>query len=125
IVRKLDVPQRIFFAEIDLHDLYKFKKHEFIMTEVPIYPGSTRDLTLTLDDHVPAQSILDTIRAIPSTLLEKVFVSDLFKSERIGKGKKNVTYHFIYRDKTQTVSQKAVDAEHARIVAQIDPTTGG
>lgn len=125
IVRKLDVPKRIFFAEIDLHDLYRFRKHEFMMKEVPIYPGSTRDLTLTLNDKVPVQNILNAIRTIPSPLLEEVSVIDFFKSEKIGKENKNITFHFVYRDKSQTISQEVVDTEHARIIAQIDPTRGG
>ena len=120
IVRRLDVPQRIFFAEIDLHDLFQVRKTDFQMQDIPIYPGSSRDLTITLKEEVPVQTIFYTIQAISSPLLEEVMVVDLFRSEKIGKGYKNVTFHFLYRDKFKTISQIDVDAEHARITAQIE-----
>ena len=119
IVRRLDVPQRIFFAEIDLHDLFQVRKTDFQMQEISIYPGSSRDLTITLNEETSIQNIFNSILAIPSSLLEEVMVVDLFRSEKIGKGYKNVTFHFVYRDKSKTISQADVDAEHARITAQI------
>lgn len=125
IVRRLDVPQRIFFAEIDLHDLFQVKKTDIQMQDIPIYPGSSRDLTMTLKEEISIQSIFNTIQMVSSPLLEEVRVVDLFRSEKIGKGFKNVTFHFVYRDKFKTISQVDVDAEHARITAQIVLIIGG
>ena len=124
IIRRLDVPQRVYFAEMDLHDLVQVMKKEFHMVEIPIYPGSSRDLTLTMNETTSVQEILDTIRSIPSPLLEKVMVVDLFRSEKIGKGNKNVTFHFVYRDKSKTVSQVEVDREHERLLGQIKSIGG-
>jgi len=43
----------------------------------------------------------------------------VYCSEKLGKEKRNVTFHFVYRDRKKTVAQEAVDAEHARITSQI------
>lgn len=120
IQRKLDVPQKILFAEIDLHDIFKVRPTEMKMKEIPIFPNSTRDLTITLDEHIPIQEIFDIIYSIPSRLLESVTLTDVYLSDKIGKGKKNVTFHFVYRDKKKTVAQETVEAEHARIISQIE-----
>lgn len=119
IVRRLDVPQRIYFAEINLHDVYKVKKPQRKMTEIPIYPGSERDLTLTLKDEVPIGHIFNLIAAVPSRLLEKVSLLDIYRSEKLGTGLKNATFRFHYRDLKKTIAQERVDAEHARIVEEV------
>ena len=120
IIRRLDIPQRILFAEIDLHDLFQIRKTDLQLKELPIFPSSTRDLTITLDDEVPIQEIFNAIYSIPSRLLETVNLTDVYCSEKLGEGKKNVTFHFVYRDKKKTVAQEAVEADHARITSQIE-----
>lgn len=120
IIRRLDVPQRILFAELDLHNLYQVRKSDLQLKELSIFPSSTRDLTITLDDEVPIQEIFNAIYSIPSRLLESVSPINVYCSEKLGEGKKNVTFHFVYRDKKKTVAQEAVDAEHARITSQIE-----
>ncbi len=115
IQRKLDIQTRILFAEISLHDLYPLKKSHVKMSPLPIYPSSTRDWTVTLEEAISYDQILKMIFSVPSKLLESVFLIDIYRSEKLGKGLKNVTLRLIYRDKEKTVSQEDVDAEHARI----------
>lgn len=119
IIRRLDVPQRVYFAEINLHDLKKVKPAETQMKDISIFPASTRDWTITLPEEVSIQEILDQIHAIPSGYLEKVSLLDIFRSERIGEGLKNITFRLVYRDNHKTIEQETVDAEHARITNQI------
>lgn len=115
IQRKLDVPTRILFAEISLHDLYPLKKSHVKMSPLPIYPSSTRDWTVTLEEARTYDEILKMIFSVSSKLLESVSLIDIYRSEKLGKGLKNVTLRLIYRDKKKTVSQEDVDNEHARI----------
>ncbi len=116
ILRNLDLPQRIYFAEINLYDMYKLKTSEVMMSELPIFPGSWRDLTLTLNDEIEVSTVLKAFHSIPSELLESVLVHDLYRSDALG-SKKNVTFRFLYRDWNKTISQETVDTEHARIIA--------
>lgn len=116
IIRRLDVDQRLLFAEFNLQDLLKVRKDKAKMREVPMLPSSERDLTLTLPNTISIQSVFDWIRATSSNLLEEVTLIDVYESEKLGKGQKNVTFRFTYRDLKKTVSQEKVDEEHARIV---------
>jgi len=119
IVRRLDIPQRIYFAEINLHDLNLSRKKKLTLKELPVFPGSFRDMTLTLDEKTPVQKILNALHSIPSRLLKKVDCISVYRSEKL-KGKKNVTWRLLYRDDKKTVSQQAVDAEHARIMLHVE-----
>lgn len=116
ILRKMDIQDRVLFAEVNLHDLFKASRAELKLKPIPIYPSSERDWTVTLREQVPLQQLIGSIQRIPSQLLEEVSLKDIFRSEKIGKEMKNVTLHFIYRDLDKTISQDEVDQEHARIV---------
>ena len=118
IIRRLDVPQRIYFAELNLHDMIQVRQVDYVMQDIPIYPGSERDWTVTLQEQIPVQQIFDIIRSIPSNLLKDVQLLDIYRSEKLGENLKNVTLRFVYRDNQKTISQEAVDGEHARIMRE-------
>jgi phenylalanyl-tRNA synthetase beta chain len=120
VQRRLDVPQRIYFAEINLHDLYKVKSGETMMRPLPIFPGSERDLTVTLSEDVAIDQIFKAFRSVRSSFLESITLLDIYRSDKLGHGLKNVTFRFFYRDWEKTISQDKVDAEHARITASIN-----
>lgn len=119
IVKRLDVPQRIFFAEINLHDLYKVHPEKSKVRELALFPGSTRDWTVTLQPGILIEAIFNQVDTAKSDLLEKFFLLDLYESEALGVGVRNATFHFVYRDKEKTLSQESVDAEHWRLVDEI------
>lgn len=116
IQRRLDMPQRILFAELSLHDIYPLKASEQLMREVSKYPGSERDWTVSLKEETPIEQVLQRLKGVPSRLLEDVSLIDIYRSEKLGKDIKNATFHFVYRDRDKTISQEVVDAEHARII---------
>lgn len=116
VIRRLDVSQKIFFAEINLHDLIQVRQPLKTLKEIPIYPASERDWTLTVPEDLLIENILSAIKSIPSRFLEAVTLIDIYRSEKIGNGLKNVTLHLVYRDQQKTISQNDVDAEHARLM---------
>lgn len=118
IVKRLDVPQKIFFAEINLHDLYRVRPALTQVQELAIFPSSMRDWTVTITEQLPVQKIIDHIYSIPSQLLEKVFLFDIYHSDKLSHDSRNATFRFIYRDREKTMAQSAVEAEHLRIVSE-------
>lgn len=116
VQRRLDVPQRILFAEINLHALFQHRKQDVKMQQIPLYPGSERDWTITLKEDVQIAVVFDAVYAEPSALLVDLALLDVYQSDKLGKGLKNVTFRFFYRDSTKTIAQEEVDAEHARII---------
>lgn len=124
IVKRLDVPQRIYFAEINLNDLYKIRPDIGKVKEMAQFPGSTRDWTVTLASGIPVEVVFKEVDKSKSPLLEEVKLLDLYENDALGKGVRNVTFHFIYRDKEKTLSQEAVDAEHWRLVGEVTKVIG-
>ncbi len=119
IQRRLDVPQRVFFAELNLHELLRLRKKEEKMQDLPAFPSTERDLTLTLSDEEPVDKILELIRSVSSPLLERVQEIDIFRSDKLGEGKKNVTFRFVYRDRKKTIEQEVVDREYESTLSKL------
>jgi phenylalanyl-tRNA synthetase beta chain len=124
ILRNMDLTERVYFAEVNLEDLYRAKRGALKMRPVPSYPASERDWTVTVKEQIPVQQLISSIQHIPSTLLESVSLVDLFRSEKLGPHHKNVTLHFVYRDPKKTVEQHEVDLEHARIISTAEQMLG-
>jgi phenylalanyl-tRNA synthetase beta chain len=119
LLRTLDIKERVYFAEFNLQDLYALRKKQSRVKELSLYPGSERDWTLTLDEELPIDTFLNAVKEVPSRLLEKIYLLDLYKSEQIGKDKKNATFRFLYRDKEKTIALETVEREHARITQEV------
>ena len=111
----MGIGQRVFYAEINLHLLLDLKKKSGQSHPTSLYPGSIRDWTITLEEKIPLGSILKQFKAFSSSLLEDVFLLDLYKSEQIGKDRKNATFRFLYRDPKKTLSYDEVEKEHQRL----------
>lgn len=118
-LQELDIEERVFFAQLDLHDLFELKGGFPQMSPLPQFPGSDRDWTLTLQKETPIDTILSSIRNFKSKLLKDFYLLDLYESEKIGLDKKNVTLRFIYRDDQKTLEQSQVEKEHARLIETV------
>lgn len=118
ILRRLDVSQRIYFAELNLHDLMKVRTPEQKMEAIPVYPCSERDWTITVPESLTYKEIIQAIQSVPARFIENVSLVDIYRSDKIGKEMKNVTLHFVYRDKSKTIEQETVEAEHAHVTTE-------
>ncbi|KIC76881.1 Phenylalanine--tRNA ligase beta subunit [Neochlamydia sp. TUME1] len=117
ICRRLDVQQRIYFAELNVYDLFSVRQENYVMKDIPIYPGSQRDWTVTVKEEISFQHILDLV-PLSSKLLKSVKLLDIYRSEKLGTGLKNMTFRFLYRDDQKTLSQEEVDNEHACVLQE-------
>ncbi len=115
LAKALDLLKPLFFAQLNLHDLFRFKKREKKISPLPAFPGSERDWTLSLKEELPIEAAFQAIASCKSRLLESFFLLDLYKSEKIGKDRKNATFRFIYRDLNKTIEIETVDREHQRL----------
>ncbi|WP_194848341.1 phenylalanine--tRNA ligase subunit beta [Candidatus Neptunochlamydia vexilliferae] len=123
-LERLGIEERIFFAQIDLHDLIEVRGKEKKMTPLPQFPGSERDWTVTVQHDVPMGSFSNVLKAFPSKLLKEFYLLDLYESEKIGKDRKNVTFRFVYRNDRQTIEQPQVDKEHERMIRFVNERMG-
>lgn len=117
LLRKLDISQRVFFAELNVHDLYSSQKtRQRKIEEIPAFPGSERDWTVTMKEEASIEEIFSSIRSIKTRFLQKVLLLDIYRGKQIGKDCRNITLRFTYKDKKKTLSQDIVEREHKNII---------
>ncbi len=116
ILRKMGIEQRVFFSEINLHYLFKTERMIPQMTELPTFPGSERDWTISVKNEVTFQEMKDMMERNASPLLRKVSIIDVYRGEHDPDGYKNVTFRMLYRDDTMTISANTVETTHRKIV---------
>lgn len=118
LLRQLGIKQRVLFAEINLVSLMQKRGAVRKMKPLALYPCSERDWTLTLQEQVPIGHVLATLESHASPLLEEAKLLYLYRSDKLGADRKNVTVRLIYRDTAKTISQEVVETEHARIIGE-------
>ncbi|GAB5411979.1 MAG: phenylalanine--tRNA ligase subunit beta [Chlamydiales bacterium] len=118
IAAEMGLTAPIFFAELDLETLLALQKPDTKMEPLPLYPGVTRDLTLTVKKEQPLEEILKEIHKTPAPLLKSVELLDIYESKELG-DKKNITLRFTYRHDKKTLELKSVEKIHEKIVEGI------
>ena len=103
----------------EVHELIQFRVQAEQMTPLPQFPGSERDWTITLKEETNISDAFDAVENFKSKLLDEINLLDVYRSEKLGRENKNVTFRFLYRNWKKTVSQEEVDAEHARITEHV------
>ena len=116
VLKTFDIKKRVFFAQLDLSYMLKCKKDHMDFKKLMQFPSTTRDLTISLDEKLNTQKIFDIFDKIDSSILEKFYILDVFKSVS---NKKNVTFRFIYRDKEKTLLNEDIEKEHLKITEEI------
>ncbi len=116
---KMDIKQRVFYAELNLHELLHVQQRAVQVAPLPQFPGSERDWTLTVTKDTSLAHILQKIEEEKPFTLTQVFMLDLFESEKLGPDRKNITLRFCYRDKAKTLSYETIEEEHAKVTQKV------
>jgi phenylalanyl-tRNA synthetase beta chain len=90
-------------------------------------PAATQDLSLVVESHVPAASLLSAIREGAAELLERVVLVDDYRGSNVAEGYKSLTFALRFRAADRTLTQveaseardKAVELAHQRFGATI------
>ena len=117
LLAKLDIKQRLLYAEINLHHLLSLRKEHLQMHPIPKFPASERDWTIPVPLNLPMQTLFLAIQSARPPLLEKAELIDLYIPE--GSEKKNACFRFTYRDLLKTVSFEEVEKQHQLLVESV------
>lgn len=113
----------IILAEINYSALSAMFKPEIKYTPASGFSPAKRDMSLIVDKNTQCGDIEDAIRAA-SALADTVTLIDFFESEKLGFGKKSLTFSVIFAEKTADVSDETADAETEKIVSALKEKFG-
>jgi phenylalanyl-tRNA synthetase beta chain len=120
--RELDLPSAVFVAELDLAKLRKLSGSNSQPEELPLFPGSTRDISLDAPAALPSADIDKALAKVKATLLTGFECIALYSDpsgEKMPANRKSITYRLHYRDSAKTLTTPEIDAAHQAIVTAL------
>ena len=119
-IHSLDIRNKVYFAEIDLTILQRLLPGTALFTELPQFPSSERDVTISMKKKTPMKTLFDAIEKLSSPLLKDSKLIDIYTGESAGANKMNVTLRFTYRNDTRTLEDEEIQIEHEKVVKAIN-----
>jgi len=121
--RELDSSFPIYVAELDLAKLQQLNTAVSQVSELPQFPGSSRDAAMEAPLTLTNAQIEQAIKKHNESLLVSYHCFDLFTDatgEKIAADKKSVAYSFHYRSPQKTLKSKEVDNAHKALLAHLE-----
>ena len=118
-LRESGLKQAALFAQLSVASLLTLSKPLEKVSPLSAFPSSERDWTITCLEDMEVGHLIRSIKEIDSRLLKEVSLLDIYRSEAIGKERKNVTLRFVYRNDKKTISFEATEIEHAKITSDV------
>ena len=87
---------------------------------IPVYPKVERDLAIVVDKEILSDMPTGLIYATGGELVESVRLFDVYEGEQVPEGKKSLAYAVTYHSATETLTDKAVNALHDKVVKRLN-----
>ncbi len=120
-----DIEQEVFFAEIQFDTLIQiFSNKQIQFKALPRYPEVKRDLALLIDEDIKFEQIKELAFQTENIILKKVQIFDVFRGEKLEKGKKSYAVSFILQDYEKTLTDKRIDVIMNRLIKVYEEKLG-
>jgi phenylalanyl-tRNA synthetase beta chain len=73
----------------------------------------TRDLSVEVDETVPAHALLEVLATARPGLVREVRLFDLYRGQNLPKGRKSLAFRVVMQDTGRTLTDAEVDAAMA------------
>lgn len=125
ILKKQEIKQEVFFAEIDWDLVLKiYKKTKTKYVAVSKFPEVKRDLALILDENIPFEKIKSLMFSSARKYLTSIELFDIYRDkDKIGENKKSYAVSLTLLNKDKTLIDKEIDKIIAKIVRTLQNET--
>ncbi|MGI4832373.1 MAG: phenylalanine--tRNA ligase subunit beta [Janthinobacterium lividum] len=124
VLKRLDVGQPVWYAELDWDWLLKKYKGVLTARELPKFPEVRRDLSLVVDKSVTFEQLRSIAQKTEKKLLQAVNAFDVYEGERLEVGKKSYSVSFLLQDPSQTLTDQAIDQVMQKLMQQFEKQAG-
>ena len=122
-----DLPRQVGVIEVNLELLFANAPQLIQAGSLDTYPAATQDLSLVIDENVPAGQVLEVLAKAAGELLEEIVLVDDYRGSNLDEGKKSLTFALRFRANDRTLTQveatlardNAVSAANAKFGATI------
>ena len=124
VLENYDLPYKAYLFEFDLEGLVDAATFAKRFEPISIYPKVARDLAIVVDDGTLSDMPTELIYATGGDAVESVRLFDVYEGEQVPEGKKSLAYTVTYHSATETLTDKAVNALHDKVVKRLNRELG-
>lgn len=119
-----DAPQTLLVAELDLTALAEVVVPVAHHRSGGRFPVSKRDLAVVVDEAITVGAVAETIRQGGGAAVASVDLFDIFRSEKIGAGKKSLAFSLTFANRERTMTDDEVEGLMASILVRLQEVCG-
>ncbi|MGH8269113.1 MAG: phenylalanine--tRNA ligase subunit beta, partial [Steroidobacteraceae bacterium] len=117
LVKALDFTYAPVLFELDVEAAMRIERPAY--REVSRFPQVRRDLAVVVDESVALSSLTERVTFTASSLLRDLRVFDVYRGPGVEAGRKSVALGLIFQDISRTLTEDAVAALIAAVVADL------
>jgi phenylalanyl-tRNA synthetase beta chain len=121
--RGLIAGEDVYVGEIDMEALARLAARDNLRAQsLPRYPSIVRDISIVVDETLPAASVRGTIRAAAPSTLVSIAEFDRYQGKGVPEGRVSLSLRLTFRDPERTLTDDEVQAATERIVDALRST---
>ena len=123
--RGFPAAEELYVAEIDAEALARAAGGDDLRAEsLPRFPSIVRDVSILVDDTLPAAAVRGTIRAAAPPTLASIAEFDRYQGKGVPEGRVSLSLRLTFRDPERTLTDDEAQEATERIVAALRRTHG-
>ena len=124
VLENYDLPYKAYLFEFDLEGLADATTFAKRFEPISIYPKVARDLAIVVDKGILSDMPTELIYTTGGGSVDSVRLFDVYEGEQVPEGKKSLAYTITYHSATETLTDKAVNALHDKVVKRLNRELG-
>ncbi len=124
VLESYELPYKAYLFELDLEALADAADFSKRFEPIPIYPSVLRDLAIVVDEDMQSDVPINIIYSTGGELVKSVRLFDVYVGDQVPEGKKSLAYTITYHSATETLTDKAVNDLHDKVVKRLNEELG-
>ena len=124
VLENYDLPYKAYLFDFDMEALVDAAIFAKRFEPISVYPKVERDLAIVVNKETLSDMPTELIYKTGGELVESVRLFDVYEGEQVPEGKKSLAYTIIYHSASETLTDKAVNALHDKIVKRLNKELG-
>ena len=124
VLENYDLPYKAYLFDFDMEALTDAAIFAKRFEPISVYPKVERDLAIVVDKETLSDMPTELIYKTGGEWVESVRLFDVYEGEQVPEGKKSLAYTIIYHSVAETLTDKAVNALHNKIVKRLNQELG-
>lgn len=124
VAKNYTFTSRVYLAELDFENIFAVSAMKKSHKALPKFPASTRDFSFLCDEDLTVGEIEEAMRKSGVSLIENIKLFDIYRGEKLGEGKKSVSFSVTLRSADHTLTVEEADKAAAKILRGVERLLG-